>query len=96
VLDSGSDRVIRIEADLDAVTAPLIFEDVKAQVAGVSSLTLDCSRVAFCDSAGIRCLMLIRREVAPDVTVTLSRANEMIHRLLHITGLQSQFDLRQG
>ena len=80
---------IRVSGDLDVVSAPRLITVVRDLArAMVRRIELDCGRVDFVDSAGVRALIVGRNEargVGSDMT--LISASPAMRRVLDITGL---------
>jgi len=56
-------------------------------------VVVDCSRVRFIDSSGLRVLVLARQErTAAGGSLVVANAPESMHRLLEITGLLELLD----
>lgn len=86
------DGCLRLVGELDAVTADgLLIAGREAIAGGSDSIRLDVSGLRFCDSAGLRGLVLLSREV--DGPLVLEQPSEMLVRLLEVTGLTGAFTL---
>jgi anti-sigma B factor antagonist len=89
---SRVDGRLRLVGALDAVTSDDLLAAGREAVAGGSSdLCLDVSDLRFCDSAGLRALVLLSREVDGDLA--LQDPPDVLVRLLEVTGLTEAFRL---
>ena len=73
----------------------------KAAVGAVVSsglmLVMDLGELGFCDSSGITALIAVRNHVvAAGAGLILVAVPEALRRLLHLTGLDQVFDLRDS
>jgi len=83
--------IIRVAGDLDIGTAPRLIATVVDLIdEGCGRIDLDCSGVAFIDSAGIRALVVSRNEATQRGTILeLVAASPSMSRVLEMTGLSS-------
>jgi anti-anti-sigma factor len=83
---------LHLTGELDAASGDGLLDAGRAVIAGgATSLTLECADLRFCDSAGLRALVLLSREV--EGPVVLAQASPMLVRLLEVTGLSEAFTL---
>jgi len=80
---------IRVAGDLDVVSAPRLIRVIRDLVrAMVRRIDVDCRRVDFVDSAGIRALIVGRNEArGMGAEMRLISASASMQRVLDITGL---------
>lgn len=89
---SGAEGRLRLVGALDAVTADVLLDAGRTALAGgAHELRLDVSELRFCDSAGLRALVLLSREV--DGGLALEEPSDVLVRLLDVTGLTEAFTL---
>jgi anti-sigma B factor antagonist len=94
VLATGAITLARLDGELDAATAPVLVERLEPAVrAGATSVVLDCGPLRFCDSSGLRALVILRRMLPEAGTLSLVRTSAMLRRILHVTGLEQAFEL---
>jgi anti-anti-sigma factor len=83
---------LRLVGELDAATGDRLLDAGRAALAGgATALRLDLDGLRFCDSAGLRSLVLLSREV--DGPLVLEQPSDMLVRLLEVTGLSDAFAL---
>lgn len=92
VVDGAPTGSLRLVGELDAATGDRLLDAGRAALAGgATDLRLDLGALRFCDSAGLRSLVLLSREV--DGPLVLEQPSEMFVRLLEVTGLRDAFAL---
>jgi anti-sigma B factor antagonist len=93
----GGDLLITVSGDVDLQTAPAIEDRMVDLIAaeGVGEIVLDLSKVEFFDSAGVRALVVARREAETrHRPLTVSAVSPRCRRVLEISGLDQLFGLR--
>jgi len=85
-----SNGLIHLHGELDGATAPILTEAAEQVMqAGSRHLTMDCTRLEFCDSRGLRALVAICHQLGDDGSVTLSEPSEWIRKVLSMTMLDT-------
>ncbi|MGH3782518.1 MAG: STAS domain-containing protein [Pseudonocardiaceae bacterium] len=89
-------RVVAVDGELDALTAPVLEACVREQLAAAPAhLILDLQPVSFLGSSGLSCL-LHARELAEQTTGTqlhlAGLVTRVVARPLQVTGLAERFD----
>jgi anti-sigma B factor antagonist len=96
---AGGIREITAEGDLDLAGAPglCVRLDAARRVPG-SRVLLDLSRVAFCDSTGLRALIGARYELAAAACTlaVVAPPGGPVGRLLELTGLREFLPARES
>lgn len=89
-------RVLVVDGELDALTAPLLGACLREQFAAVPAhLILDLQSVRFLGSSGLNCLLDARELVAQSPRVQLHIAgliSPAVARPMAVTGLVDRFD----
>jgi anti-anti-sigma factor len=91
-----TDRVAfaRIAGELDASTAPSLIRALERLLEGGSrDVVLDCAELAFCDSMGLRALVVIRNAQPDGATFSLVRLQGPVRRVIEVSGLAEVFVL---
>lgn len=90
---TGDVGTVRVVGDLDVVSAPRLIRVVNDLTrAKVRRVDLDCRRVDFVDSAGVRALIVGRNEArCLGADMRLVSASPSMRRVLDITGLGPVF-----
>lgn len=91
VEEQAETPLLRLEGDLDIVTAPLLQRRIDELLgAGHDRLLLDADALAFCDSTGLRILLGARRRLAErGGELCLLRTSGVLQRLLDLSGLDA-------
>jgi len=91
----GGGVSVTLRGDLDVSAAPTVRERLRATLDAMPAtrgLTIDLSRVFFCDAAGLAVLVGgYRRARALGITITLTGVRPQVTQVLHVTGLDRVF-----
>ncbi|MBC8039431.1 MAG: STAS domain-containing protein [Opitutaceae bacterium] len=91
----GNDLVITLDGALsagDAVAAQVELLNLSAPCTG--RIVLDCTRLTYVASVGIRALLALHRNASGrSVTVTLAGVTETVRNILEVAGLLKHFTL---
>lgn len=85
-LDGG---VMNLELDgsLDTNTAPGLLADLEPQLRNLSKLVLNCEKLSYISSAGLRVLLTFQQELeAAGKTMELHYVNDLIRDVFDVTG----------
>ena len=63
-------------------------------VDGHRHLTLNCAELTFCDTEGLRALIVLFDAVQPDGSVTLADPSDTLIKLLTLIGVADDFTIR--
>lgn len=88
----GSHLAVRVEGRLDAKTAPVIRDDIAANLDGITSITFDVAGLEYVSSAGLRVLLaayklMMKREGA----MRLVNAGDNVMSVLVASGFADLF-----
>lgn len=92
----GGTLAFAFSGRLDTITAPNLlafFENAQAEHPA-KAVTVDCSRLAYISSAGLRVLLIMHK--ACEGGVTLRGANEVVTEILEQTGFDSILNIDDG
>ncbi|MEU6713825.1 STAS domain-containing protein [Nonomuraea sp. NPDC046802] len=86
--------LVRLEGDLDKLTAPLLKEPlVRLFTEGRVQIVIDTTKLEFCDSSGLWVLVQHQRRVAAHAgALRLVGVHGVLQRVLDVTGLKAAFD----
>ncbi|MFD9458623.1 STAS domain-containing protein [Streptomyces sp. NPDC059985] len=88
---------VRVIGEMDLTTGPHLSRALAEALRHASPtrpLVVDCSRLTFCDSAGLNALLIARQTAQKaGIDIRLDSPNHQIQRLLDITGTVSLFPL---
>ncbi|MEQ8145080.1 STAS domain-containing protein [Streptomyces sp. OP7] len=93
---TSTGSLLEVAGDLDHSNAQqLRGAAVGAFLSAGLLLVVDLGALGFCDSSGITALIAVRNHaVAAGAAVVLVAVPETLRRLLHMTGLDQVFDIR--
>lgn len=96
---SGGELSIGVSGDLDMLTSPSVERRIVDLIArdGVLDVRIDLSDVGFFDSAGVRALVVAKREAARrELPLRVTAASPQCRRVLEVSGLDGLFGLPGG
>lgn len=84
-LRNGDSLTAALSGRLDSTSTPTLETDVKSRLDGVKSLTVDCEKLEYISSAGLRLVIALCKTV-PDFR--LSKVGRDVMDVLEVTGLK--------
>lgn len=95
---SHDDHVsVTVAGEIDLYTAPRLHSELSAVIAGAapdSRVSVDMSRVDFCDSTGMNVLLTsLRQANERGVAFELAAPRPAVKKILQVTGLDSVFTI---
>ena len=75
---------INIDGRLDTTTAPEFESFLTANIAGVSSIEIDCAKLVYVSSAGLRVLLSAHKRMMG--ALTLTNVCELVMEVFEVTG----------
>ena len=75
-----------LEGRLDTSTAPELEAALDGTIAGVEDLTLDCEKLEYISSAGLRVILKAQKIMNTQGEMKLTHVNETIMEVFDITG----------
>ena len=75
-----------LEGRLDTTTSPELEKELKAELDGVSELTLDFAGLEYISSAGLRVLLAAQKVMNKQGEMKISHVNETIMEIFEVTG----------
>ena len=82
----GAKLVMALEGRLDTSTAPELEAALDGTIAGVEDLTLDCEKLEYISSAGLRVILKAQKIMNTQGEMKLVHVNESIMEVFDITG----------
>ncbi|MCR4622927.1 MAG: STAS domain-containing protein [Clostridiales bacterium] len=76
---------MKLEGRLDAVTSPLLEEELNTSLDGVNDLTFDFSLLEYLSSAGFRVLIIAYKKMYGQGTLKVINANELVQEAFRLT-----------
>ena len=75
---------VALEGRLDTTTAPALDEFLRNNLAGVDAVELDCEKLSYISSAGLRVLLSTHKKMMG--AFTLTHVDELVMEVFEITG----------
>ena len=83
----GSVLHVDLDGSLDTNTAPGFMADVQPQLGDISKLVLNCEKLSYVSSAGLRVLLTFQQELeGAGKTMELHHVNDLIRDVFDVTG----------
>ena len=77
---------VALEGRLDTVTAPDLESELNAALAGVTELVLDCEKLEYISSAGLRVLLAAQKTMNRQGSMKVTHVNEVVAEVFEVTG----------
>ena len=79
-------NVLKVSLDgrLDTITAPEFDDFLKLNLAGVDKVVIDCEKLVYISSAGLRVLLSITKKIKN--SLKLVNVQELVMEVLEVTG----------
>lgn len=84
----GSKLTLALEGRLDTTTAPQMESEVKGNLAGVTELALDFSKLEYLSSAGLRVILAAQKIMHKQGKMVVRHVNETILEIFEVTGFR--------
>lgn len=85
---------IALTGELDRMTVPALWKQRKSWLDGERVLTLNLQNVTKVDSAGVAMLLELKRAVLADQReLVITNANEQLHSMVQVSGVQALLQL---
>ena len=82
---------VAIDGRLDTVTAPELESFLGKQYEGTESLTIDCEKLIYISSAGLRVLLTAHKRIKG--AMKLTHVNELVMEVLEMTGFADIWEI---
>ena len=84
---AGTQVTVKVEGEVNAVTAPELDEQIGEQLDGVQELIIDMTDTDYISSAGLRVLLSKQKIMSAQGSMILRGVNDEIREILDETGL---------
>ena len=81
---NACELTVSIDGRLDTATAPELEEFLNTNLQGVKSLTVDCQKLTYVSSAGLRVLLSLQKKMRD--SLQLINVGELVMEIFEITG----------
>lgn len=82
----GKKLGIDVIGRLDTTTAPELESEIKANIMGVTNLTLDLAQLEYISSAGLRVLLSAQKQMNRQGEMLVKNPNEVVMEVFEVTG----------
>lgn len=83
---NGSALVMNVIGRLDTTTAPQMEKIADAELDGIDNLVIDCAKLEYISSAGLRLLLKLQKKMSAIGSMKLLHVNEANMEVFTITG----------
>ena len=83
---NDSALTLAVEGRLETITAPQLEAVVKTELAGITSLTFDLSKLDYISSAGLRVLLTAQKIMNKQGEMKVTGANDIVMEIFDVTG----------
>lgn len=84
---------LRLEGELNSVTASEFEEVIKNDLNGITSLIIDLAMLSYLSSAGLRVLLVAQKIMAKNGKMVIKNVNEEVMEIFSLTGFASVLDI---
>ncbi len=85
-VQNGTALEIALEGRLDTVTAPQLESELSKAMPDAETLTLDCSKLEYISSAGLRVLLSAQKTMMKQGSMKVTHVNETVMEIFEVTG----------
>ena len=78
--------LLALEGRLDTVTAPDFDSAVIEVLPGITELRIDCKKLEYISSAGLRVLLTAQKKMNTQGKMTVANVNETVMEIFEVTG----------
>ncbi|MBQ3705809.1 MAG: STAS domain-containing protein [Clostridia bacterium] len=82
----GSTMVVALEGRLDMSSAPELDKELETGLGQIKELILDCSKMEYITSSGLRVLLKARRNMAMGGELIVRNASDIVKEVFEVTG----------
>lgn len=84
---------IALDGRLDTMTAPELEEELKKSLDGIKNLTVDMKNLEYVSSAGLRTLLIAKKQLHNKGNVKIVNANDIVKEVFEVTGFDELLDV---
>lgn len=83
---------ISLDGRLDTITAPQLEDFLKSNLIGVRSVIIDCEKLIYISSAGLRVLLALNKKIKNGLS--LVNVQELVMEVLEVTGFTNILEIK--
>lgn len=85
---------ILLEGRLDTASAPVLEEELKNLIEGISELEIDMASLQYISSAGLRVLLSAQKTMNKQGSMLIRNVNDSVREVFDITGFSDIFTIK--
>ena len=90
---NDNSALYKLEGRLDTISSPELENDLKECIDSIDSLCIDCEKLEYISSAGLRVLLSAQKALGDKSKVKLIHVNETVKEVFDVTGFSSILDI---
>ena len=90
---NGDQLEIVLEGRLDTMTAPDLEQVIRESLDNVKDLTVDMKNLEYVSSAGLRTLLIAKKQLHNKGNVKIVNANDIVKEVFEVTGFDELLDV---
>lgn len=91
----GNDVTVTLKGRLDSASAPGLYAEMeKLKGTSVDVITYQVADLEYISSAGLRVIIFTKQKLGEDTRVVMVGANETVHSVVDMTGLDSFVEMK--
>lgn len=83
---NGTELTFALEGRLDTITAPQFESEIKEEIEGTTALVIDCEKLEYISSAGLRVLLSAQKLMNSKGTMVVRKVSEEVMEIFEVTG----------
>ena len=89
---NNKELVLLLEGELNSVTAPEFETVIKNDLDNVEKLVIDCDKLSYLSSAGLRVLLVAQKIMSKNGKMTIRKVNKDVMEIFALTGFSAVLD----
>ena len=89
---NNKELVLLLDGELNSVTAPEFETVIKNDLDNVEKLVIDCDKLSYLSSAGLRVLLVAQKIMAKNGKMTIRKVNKDVMEIFALTGFSAVLD----
>ena len=90
---NGDQLEIVLDGRLDTMTAPDLEQVIRESLDNVKNLTVDMKNLEYVSSAGLRTLLIAKKQLHNKGNVKIVNANDIVKEVFEVTGFDELLDV---
>jgi len=90
---NNKELTLLLEGELNSVTASEFETVIKNDLENVSSLIIDCDKLSYLSSAGLRVLLVAQKIMSKNGKMVIRKVNKDVMEIFELTGFSAVLDI---